>query len=815
MRRVAAVSLFIAISCVLFAGADYPVTPVPFTQVSFDDAFWAPRQKINNDVTIWSNLRKCEETDRFSNFEKAAGWKEGNFVGLVFNDSDAYKTLEAVAYALQVTPDPILERYADSIVTRIAAAQQPDGYLDTAYILPPKDPKKRWTVLQHDHELYCAGHFFEAATAYYQATGKRKVLDTAEKLANHIDSVFGPDKKHGTSGHPEVEMGLCRLYRATGNEKYLNLAKYFVDQRGHREGRSESDYGTYAQDHKPVVEQDEAVGHAVRACYLYAGVADVAALTGDKEYITAIDRIWDNVVTKKQYITGSVGARGVGEAFGDNYELPNKTAYNETCAAIANIFWNQRMFLLHGDAKYMDVLERVLYNGFLSGVSLKGDEYFYPNPLEADGKTKFNHGFPTRCAWFECSCCPPNIARLIASLPGYVYATKENTLYVNLYIGGSGQAKIQDTPVKLTQTTNYPWDGDIKIAVDPQREKEFTIALRIPGWTQGKPMPSDLYSYPESDKILELLIQKTGVKKESVFIFKSLLINGKKAEYSHDKGYVLISRKWNKGDIIELSLPMEIRRVLCNEKVRTNRGMVAIERGPIVFCAEGVDNGGAVANVYLPDDAQFKYAFRKDMLNGIGVITADVKAVVKVNDKMSTVNHSLVMIPYYAWSNRGAGPMRVWLARNEEKILKPTLAANARITASYRCQYDTLNALNDGLEPADSFDQSVPRFTWWDHKGTTEWVQYDFDIPTRVSGVAVYWYDEKGTADCKVPQTWKLLYKDQDGQWKAVETKDQCGTVADQYNRLGFIPVTSSALRIEAVLQAGFSGGVLEWKIKE
>jgi len=309
MRRAVMFSLFAAITCVLFAGPDYPIQPVPFTAVSFDDAFWAVRQETNNDITIWSNLRKCEETDRFSNFEKAAGWKQGNFIGLVFNDSDAYKTLEAVAYALAVKPDPILERYADGVIERIAAAQQPDGYLDTAYILPPKDPKKRWTVLQHDHELYCAGHFFEAAAAYYQATGKHKILDVAEKLANHIDSVFGPDKKRGTSGHPEVELGLCKLYRVTGNEKYLELAKYFLDQRGYREGRAEPDYGPYAQDHKPVVEQDEAVGHAVRAGYLYAGMADVAALTGDKDYIQAIDRIWDNVVSKKQYITGSVGAR--------------------------------------------------------------------------------------------------------------------------------------------------------------------------------------------------------------------------------------------------------------------------------------------------------------------------------------------------------------------------------------------------------------------------------------------------------------------------------------------------------------------------
>lgn len=797
MCRFVIIVLFLSITSVLFGGADYPITPVSFTDVSFHDAFWSPRQKINNDVTVWSNLRKCEETDRFTNFDKAAGAKEGNFVGLVFNDSDAYKTLEAVGYALQVTPDPILERYADGIIARIAAAQQPDGYLDTAYILPPRDSKKRWTVLQHDHELYCAGHFFEAAAAYFQATGKRPILDTAEKLANHIDSVLGPDKKRGTSGHPEIEMGLCRLYRVTGNEKYLNLAKYFLDQRGRREGRDEPDFGTYAQDHKPVIEQDEAVGHAVRACYLYAGMADVAALTGDKEYIAAIDRIWDNVVTKKQYITGGVGARHAGEAFGDNYELPNKTAYNETCAAIANIFWNHRMFLLHGDSKYIDVLERILYNGFLSGVSLKGDEYFYPNPLEADGQTRFNHGFLTRCAWFECSCCPPNIARLIASLPGYVYAIKDDMLYVNLYIGGSGQVNVQNMPVKLTQTTQYPWDDGIKILVEPATTGQFTIALRIPSWAQGHPMPGDLYSYLDT---------KSGPM--------HVKVNGDVQHLRTNQGYALIERKWNKGDTIELNLPMEIRRVLCNEMVRTNRGLAAIERGPVVFCAEGIDNEDSISTMYLPDDAKLDYAFAKDLLGGVGVITADAKMVIEDKGQRVAKSQKMTLIPYYAWSNRGAGPMRVWLARNEARILKPTLAANARIKASYICSFDHIEALNDGLEPADSFDTSVPRFTWWDHKGTQEWVQYDFDIPLRISGVDVYWFDEKGTADCKVPQAWKLLYRDRK-EWKEVEAKGQYDTAIDRYNHLEFTPVPTSGLRIEAVLQPGFSAGILEWKIRE
>jgi DUF1680 family protein len=487
---------------------------------------------------------------------------------------------------------------------------------------------------------------YEAAVAHYQATGKRSFLDVAVKNADLLCRVFGPGKNQGVPGHQEVEIGLVKLYRATGNEKYLKLAKFFLDERGKADGRKL--YGPYNQDHKPVVEQNEAVGHAVRAGYMYSGMADVAALTGDTGYIKAIDRIWENVVSKKQHLTGGVGARHQGESFGDNYELPNKTAYNETCAAIANVMWNHRLFLLHGDTKYIDVLERVIYNGFLSGISLSGDKFFYPNPLASDGKYKFNQGALTRKAWFDCSCCPTNVVRFMPSLGGYVYAVSGDVLYVNLYIGGSGTARVGKNTVRLKQETRYPWDGRTKITIEPENPAEFAIYVRIPGWAQGKPVPSNLYRYlNKSDKKV------------------TLKVNGKPIKLDVEKGFARIRRKWKKGDVIDLNLPVPIRRVLCNEKVKDNIGRVALERGPIVYCAEGVDNGGQALNIVLSDDVELKAEYHKDILGGVTVMSGRACGLYPSADGkvVARKDQDFVAIPYYAWSHRGAGEMAVWLPR--------------------------------------------------------------------------------------------------------------------------------------------------------
>lgn len=605
---------------------------VGFTDVVIADEFWAPRMETNRKVTVPYDFKKCEETGRIDNFAKAGGLMEGEFEGIYFNDSDLYKVVEGAAYSLKIHPDPELEKYVDGVIDKIAAAQWEDGYLYTFYSLPERQPEKRWTDVQHKHELYCAGHFFEGAVAYYQATGKRKILDVAIRLADYIDSVFGPGKRHDVSGHEEIEIGLVKLYRVTGNEKYLKLAKFFLDERGQSERREL--YGEYCQDHKPVIEQDSAVGHAVRAGYLYSGMADVAALTGDTGYVEALERIWWDVVSKKLYITGGVGARRGGESFGKDYELPNKSAYCETCAAIANAMWNHRMFLLGGDAKYIDVLERVIYNGFLSGISLSGDKFFYPNPLASDGDYQ-------RSPWFGCACCPTNIVRFMPSLPGYAYAQQGNVLYVNLFIGGSATIKMADNTVRLVQETRYPWDGDVKITVEPKRSGEFTICVRIPGWARNEPVPSDLYRF----------LNKNPKKAK-------LKVNGEFVELNIDKGFASISRRWEKGDTIELSLPMPIRRVVSHPNVKDNAGRTAVQRGPVVYCFEGVDNPQGVAKLVLPADTKLYTEYHGDLLGGVVTI--------KSQGEISQESIEVVAIPYYAWAHRGKSEMAVWLLRSAE-----------------------------------------------------------------------------------------------------------------------------------------------------
>ncbi len=628
---------------------DYPIKPVPFTNVQIKDNFWQPRMETNRTVTVPYDFKKCEETGRIDNFAKAGGLMNGEFVGIRYNDSDVYKVIEGASYSLRLHPDPELERYLDDLIAKIAAAQEDDGYLYTGRTIDPANPpknagKERWSYMIHSHELYNVGHMYEAAVAYYQATGKRSLLDVAIKNANLIDSVFGPGKKHNPPGHQEIEIGLSKLYRVTGDEKYLKLAKFFLDQRGNyidREPYSEYLGAEYTQDHKPVVKQDEAIGHAVRAGYMYSGMADVAALTGDRNYIAAIDRIWDNVVSKKLYITGGIGSRSEGEAFGDNYELPNLEAYNETCAAIANMFWNHRLFLLHGNAKYLDVLERTLYNGFLSGVGMNGSEFFYPNPLESDGSHK-------RSPWFDCACCPVNVVRFLPSLPGYVYAQQDDDLFVNLFMNCDATIKMEVNTVKLIQKTGYPWDGKVAITVNPEKEDVFIIHVRIPGWAQGDPVPSDLYYYlnPTDEKVL-------------------LKVNGEAVDFQLDKGFALLKRKWKQGDVIELNLPMPIRKVVSHDSVKADVGKLSLERGPIVYCAEWVDNGGHVLNLMLPKDAELTIEHRSDLLGGVTVIRGKTQGLYSDGNLTVKRDQDFLAIPYYAWAHRGSGEMTVWLPYEE------------------------------------------------------------------------------------------------------------------------------------------------------
>ena len=652
MRRITTI-LLCAAAIILLTSADknkkanhqdggYPITPVQFTSVKVSDGFWGHRLKASREVTIPLAFSKCEETGRYENFVKAAHPSEEYKVGgLAFDDTDVYKTIEGASYVLQTYPDKKLEAYIDSVLVIVAAGQEPDGYLYTSRTMNPKHPHNwsgdhRWEKVEVlSHELYNLGHMVDGAVAHYQATGKRNFLDIAIRYADCVCREIGPGpgQVERVPGHQIAEMALCRLYLVTGDKKYLEQAKYFLDRRGKT---ATSDL--YTQSHLPILEQDEAVGHAVRATYMYSGIADVAALTGDKEYIDAIDRIWDNIVSKKYYITGGIGATHQGEAFGKNYELPNAEAYCETCAAIGNVYVNHRMFLLHGESKYYDVLERTLYNGLLSGVSLQGDGFFYPNPLETAG------GYE-RKPWFGCACCPSNICRFIPSVPGYVYAVNGNDLYVNLYMPNTLTQKVNGKDVVLRQETGYPWNGDVQITIDKNSAKTFSLKLRIPGWVRGEVAPGELYKYADGKSL--------GYK---------VLVNGEEVSSELDKGYFTITRSWKKGDKVSLHLDMEPRVVTAREEVLADRGKIAVERGPIVYCAEAADNSFPVRSVLMSPVPAMTVS-HGDIL-GYPVEKISTVAQTLHYDQMGRLrvdDVKLTMIPYYAWCHRGAGEMAVWL----------------------------------------------------------------------------------------------------------------------------------------------------------
>ena len=634
------------LTCICITGSaqinhGYPIDPVPFTSVKVTDNFWGQRLQASREVTIPLAFSKCEETGRYENFVKAAHPSDTYKVeGFSFDDTDVYKTIEGASYSLQTYPDKKLQKYIDSVLVIVAGAQEPDGYLYTARTMNPKHPhnwagKERWVAVENlSHEFYNLGHMIEGAVAHYQATGKRNFLNIAIKYADCVCREIGngPQQKKYVPGHQIAEMALVKLYMVTGDKKYLDQAKFFLDTRGYTSRKD-----TYSQAHKPVVEQDEAVGHAVRAVYMYSGMADVAAITGDSSYIKAIDKIWDNIVSKKIYITGGIGARHAGEAFGNNYELPNLSAYCETCAAIGNVYMNYRLFLLHGDAKYFDVLERTLYNGLISGVSLDGGSFFYPNPLSSNGKY-------SRKPWFGCACCPSNVSRFIPSLPGYVYAVKNDQVYVNLYLSNKAELKVDKKKILLEQETGYPWNGDIRLKIT-QGNQDFTMKLRIPGWVRGNVLPGDLYSYADN--------QKPAYQ---------VSVNGQTVESDVNDGYLSIARKWKKGDVVEVHFDMIPRIVKANPKVEADHGRVAVERGPIVYCAEWPDNRFNVHSILLNQHPQFKVTDKPELLYGIRQITTDAQALsYDKAGKLVTKDVELTLIPYYAWAHRGEGDMEVWL----------------------------------------------------------------------------------------------------------------------------------------------------------
>ncbi len=789
-------ALLVTLLTVKAQQTDYPIQPVPFTQVQVLDNFWKPKIRINKEISIPYTFGQCQRTGRMDNFLRAAGLMPvDTTTAFPFDDTDLYKTIEGASYSLHTEPDPRLEAYLDTLIALIAAAQEPDGYLYTFRTMKAPKPhdwigSKRWEKDEDlSHELYNSGHLFEAAAAHYQATGKRNMLDIALKNADLLVHDFGWGKVEKFPGHQVVETGLTKLYRITGKREYLNLAKFFLDLRG-KPGHYNQEY---SQSHIPVVDQHTAVGHAVRAAYMYTGMADVAALTGDKKYLAAIDDIWNDVIGKKLYITGGIGATGNGEAFGADYDLPNMSAYAETCASIANVYWNSRMFLLHGDAKYVDVLERVLYNGVLSGVSMGGDRFFYPNPLASIGQHQ-------RSAWFSCACCISNMTRFLPSMPGYVYGQNGNDLYVNLFVGSSAKVKLPAGSVTIHQATNYPWEGKNIITVEPDQTAAFTIKVRIPGWAQFQPLPGDLY--------------QTINKRATRIVIN---INGKPYSYIMEKGYAVLNRVWKKGDKISFELPMTVQKIQSAAAVKANEKRFALQRGPLVYCLEGPDNlDASVMNIVVDKNVDIKAGFDKNLLNGVVTLRMpgwSAKAD-PAGARVLNTRQEVVAIPYYAWANRGPSEMEVWIPYDASVARPkpaPTIASKSKVSSSL--DNPRMNkTLNDQYEPADSKDASASYLHWWPKRNTTEWVQYDFDGTYTVSESSVYWFDDGPFGGCRIPASWTLYYKIGE-EWIPVKNLMPYSVTKDQYDRVKFEPVSTRAMRLEVKLPADNSAGIHEWVI--
>ena len=779
------------------AGADYPIQPVPFTAVKLTDIFWAPRIKKNASVTIPIAFGFCESTGRVKNFEIAAGHDTGKFQTIYpFDDSDVYKIIEGASYSLQTFPDPKLESYLDTLIKKIGLAQEPDGYLYTNRTIAEKHGgkglhewagKNRWemdSVLSH--ELYNLGHLYEAAVAHYQATEKRTLLDIALKSADLVNKDFGNNRIKVYPGHQVIEMGLIRLYRVTGEKKYLDLARFFLDIRG-PEGRS------YSQANLRPVDQTEAVGHSVRATYMYSGMADIAAIENDAAYLNAITKIWENLVYGKMYLTGGIGATGGNEGFADPYILPNMSAYCETCASIGDIFFNQRLFLLHGQSKYIDIVEKTLYNSMLSGVSLSADRFFYPNPLESNGQHQ-------RQAWFGCACCPSNVARFVPAIPGYIYAVTDKELYVNLFLSNDADITVGKRKVRISQKANFPWDGKVELTVNPETSGKFIIKIRIPGWAQNEAQPGGLYKFTDQDTV--------PVK---------LIVNGQVTDLILVDGYALVSRKWKSGDKVEIEFPMPVRKVVADDRVIEDLDKIAFQRGPVIYCAEWPENNtGNVLDLVIKKDAPFTTEFEPELLEGTQVInTTGDQTKRTLNGKIEMLGAEPVkLIPYALWNNRGAGQMMVWFptsVKSSHPLPAPTIANRSKVKASKITK--ELSAVNDQAEPANSNDHSVLYYHWWPEKDKMEWVEYDFNKPEVVSKTKVYWFDDGPEGGCRIPDSWEILYLN-GNIWEPVRAKIPYKVTKDGWDSLLFKPVVTTAVKIKVKLNKDFASGIYEWIVE-
>lgn len=757
--------------------------PVPFSQVRIQDQFWSRKQETNRIASIAVNLDQLEKAGNVRNFELAAAGKHEGYSGPVFMDSDLYKGLEAAAYSLVTHPDPALDQRLDAIIAKIAAAQQPDGYLNTHFQVVA--PDKKWTNLRDWHELYCAGHLFEAAVAHFQATGKRNLLQVATRFADHIDALFGaaPGKRIGYPGHPEIELALVKLWRVTGEHRYFDLARFFIENRGQkfyaREHSTPLDKydGSYWQDDVPIYDHQNIKGHAVRAAYLLSGAVDVAAETGDQRLLAMIDRVWRNTAHKNTYVTGGIGPSAQNEGFTVDYDLPNATAYQETCASVAMVLWNYRLALLYGDAKYADALERALYNGVLAGVSRDGRRFFYVNPLESQG----NHH---RSDWFGCACCPPNVARTVASVGGYLYAVADDSFWVNLYAASTVRATLRGKELSMRVTTDYPWDGRVTLELEPDAPLRFALHLRVPGWC----------------------------------LQASVTVNRKKAAAQFERGYLVLDREWRRGDKVQLDLPMPVQRVVAHPNVKNNAGHNALQRGPIVYCVESVDVDAPLSRVALSPEAPLQ-AERTDLLGGMVAIRGKLSLAPELKWKARLYQPqpplpaaAFQAIPYFAWDNRAAGPMKVWLPTVPPSPPAGGPEISAQVSISFQHSNCRPEGIHDGLEPKSSGEQPPANCHWWPHKGSEEWVQYTWKEPLTVRGVEVYWFDDTGRGECRLPERWSVHYLD-GTTWKPVAQPTGAPVAADQWCRMNFEPVTTSALRLLVQLKPNWAAGVHEWRV--
>jgi len=759
---------------------------VPFTAVAIRDSFWSPRQEVNRTVSLPLNFRMLEQAGNLRNLELAARKAREGYSGPVYMDSDLYKALEAAAYTLATHPDPQLEAQVDAIIATLAEAQSPDGYLNSYFQVVA--PDRRWTNLRDDHELYCAGHLIEAAVAHFQATGKRSLLEVAIRLADHIDSVFGPSKREGYPGHPEIELALVKLWRATGEQRYFELARFFIESRGRgffaREHKTPPERydGTYWQDDVPILEHRSIKGHAVRAAYLMSGATDLARETADPALLRMLDRVWRNTTERNLYITGGIGPSAANEGFTRDYDLPNLTAYQETCASIALAQWSHRLALLHGDARYADVLERALYNAVLAGVSLDGRRFFYVNPLESRGT---HHRQP----WFSCACCPPNVARTLAALGNYAYAQSDNALWVNLYIQGSSATDLSGTRLELEVETDYPWDGQVVLRPKPSQPSHFELRLRVPGWCQGV----------------------------------SVAVNGQAIDpLQIDRGYLVLARQWNRGDEVTLNLPMPVLRVAAHPRVEANAGRVALQRGPLVYCLESCDQNTPLASLFLPASSELSAIRDPHRLGGVVVVrgTAEVEPELDWSGRAlyqplpPPRQTPIVAVPYATWENRAPGEMMVWLPTAPRLGAAGGLESQARVGLSFVSGNCQPWGINDGLEPSSSGEQPPALCHWWPHRGSEEWVQYDWPQPVTISGSMVYWFDDTGRGACRLPQSWRIETRD-GSSWKPVSGVSTYPIAKDSWCEVRFDPVTTTALRLVVQMREGWAAGVHEWRVVE